>query len=265
MTTIAICFKVTLANGAVMGFADHAHNLKIKDICYSASFGMSSSAIESSASMNSDTLSISCILNSDCINKNDILNGMYDGAYVEIFAINYLQPDIGDIVLKTGFINEITIKNNKFDAEIRSLAQNFSTSICRVYSPTCRAKFADASCAIDKQKYAIKAKVLKALDRFRLRIKLMDKAPELLLSIGEVRIVQDHRAFAIRSFNAADGVVTLLEAVPSCIKPNNKISIYPGCDKHLRTCSDVYGNILNFRGEPHVPGVDEVYKTATTK
>ena len=29
-----------------------------------------------------------------------------------------------------------------------------------------------------------------------------------------------------------------------------------GCDKRLDTCSDRFANVLNFRGEPYVPGAD---------
>ena len=29
-----------------------------------------------------------------------------------------------------------------------------------------------------------------------------------------------------------------------------------GCDKMLATCSGRFGNVANFRGEPHLPGMD---------
>ena len=29
-----------------------------------------------------------------------------------------------------------------------------------------------------------------------------------------------------------------------------------GCDKRLATCIDRFANVLNFRGEPYVPGQD---------
>lgn len=32
--------------------------------------------------------------------------------------------------------------------------------------------------------------------------------------------------------------------------------IVPGCDKRLATCRDRYANVINFRGEPYLPGQD---------
>jgi uncharacterized phage protein (TIGR02218 family) len=33
---------------------------------------------------------------------------------------------------------------------------------------------------------------------------------------------------------------------------------YPGCDKRRETCFNKFDNILNFRGEPDMPGVDHM-------
>ncbi|MCU0890414.1 MAG: phage BR0599 family protein, partial [Sandarakinorhabdus sp.] len=35
-----------------------------------------------------------------------------------------------------------------------------------------------------------------------------------------------------------------------------RVLLREGCDKRFATCRDRFGNGLNFRGEPHVPGGD---------
>ena len=34
------------------------------------------------------------------------------------------------------------------------------------------------------------------------------------------------------------------------------VEIEQGCDKRLATCSGRFGNAVNFRGEPWLPGID---------
>ena len=34
------------------------------------------------------------------------------------------------------------------------------------------------------------------------------------------------------------------------------IELIEGCDKRFETCRDRFANALNFRGEPHLPGID---------
>jgi hypothetical protein len=37
-----------------------------------------------------------------------------------------------------------------------------------------------------------------------------------------------------------------------------------GCDKSLETCRDRYDNLVNFRGEPHIPSKSEVITVRAT-
>jgi hypothetical protein len=38
-----------------------------------------------------------------------------------------------------------------------------------------------------------------------------------------------------------------------------------GCDKTLPTCFAKFNNVVNFRGEPLVPGLDRMLETAGTR
>lgn len=40
--------------------------------------------------------------------------------------------------------------------------------------------------------------------------------------------------------------------------PNTTYSMHVGCDKSMTTCRDRFNNIVNFRGEPYLPGVDKL-------
>ncbi|MBF0562135.1 MAG: DUF2163 domain-containing protein [Alphaproteobacteria bacterium] len=50
--------------------------------------------------------------------------------------------------------------------------------------------------------------------------------------------------------------LTTFLSMPRPLAVGDTFSIYPGCDKTAATCQDTYNNIINFRGEPFVPGID---------
>ncbi len=52
----------------------------------------------------------------------------------------------------------------------------------------------------------------------------------------------------------ADGVV--LARVPVFDGVGALVEVGEGCDGTLGTCRDRFGNVANFRGEPHLPGID---------
>lgn len=47
---------------------------------------------------------------------------------------------------------------------------------------------------------------------------------------------------------------------PYSIQVADKYRIVIGCDKVFATCRDTFDNVVNFRGEPHLPGVDQISK-----
>ncbi|MGE4486375.1 MAG: DUF2163 domain-containing protein [Synergistaceae bacterium] len=53
------------------------------------------------------------------------------------------------------------------------------------------------------------------------------------------------------------GLVTMYLPMNYTIAVGDEFIATPGCTKKLFTCRDTYNNVLNFRGEPFIPGQDE--------
>jgi uncharacterized phage protein (TIGR02218 family) len=47
---------------------------------------------------------------------------------------------------------------------------------------------------------------------------------------------------------------------PYAVAVSDTYEVYRGCDKTFETCRDVFLNGDNFRGEPLIPGIDEITK-----
>ncbi len=69
---------------------------------------------------------------------------------------------------------------------------------------------------------------------------------------GTVREVSD--------FVATGQVVTLFLPEPFAPLAGQKVRVYPGCDKRRVTCKVQFANVINFQGEPDIPGHDEIMK-----
>lgn len=62
----------------------------------------------------------------------------------------------------------------------------------------------------------------------------------------------------IKNYDFATGAFILFEPMPSDIQSGDTATITVGCDKTVDTCRDTFGNIVNFRGHPHIPGVQKL-------
>jgi uncharacterized phage protein (TIGR02218 family) len=54
--------------------------------------------------------------------------------------------------------------------------------------------------------------------------------------------------------------MTMQLPMPYALTVGDAYSLQPGCDKLLATCKVKFNNVLNFRGEPHVPGTDRLFR-----
>lgn len=62
--------------------------------------------------------------------------------------------------------------------------------------------------------------------------------------------------------NYAPTLITLALPMPFAIQVGDTYSMHAGCDKQLATCRDRFNNVIRFRGEPYLPGVDKVVQVA---
>lgn len=55
-----------------------------------------------------------------------------------------------------------------------------------------------------------------------------------------------------------DGSITLSLPMLSTAAVDDTFSVIAGCQKRLTDCSTKFDNVLNFQGEPHLPGIDQL-------
>lgn len=60
----------------------------------------------------------------------------------------------------------------------------------------------------------------------------------------------------MRDWDQGTQTVTLFLPMHFEIQPGDKLRLFPGCDKRLTTCINKFDNVVNFRGEPFIPGTD---------
>lgn len=61
----------------------------------------------------------------------------------------------------------------------------------------------------------------------------------------------------VKGWTQSSNSVELFLDMPFTVAVGDELLIYAGCDKRLATCISKFANVVNFRGEPYVPGQDE--------
>ena len=144
-TTLAQCWKITRADGAVLGFTDHDQALSFGGTEYLPL--LDGGEMPARLGPQIDTGEVIGVLRSDALSEEDIAAGLFDAATVEIWRVNWREPS-QRALLRRATIGEIVREDGQFRAELRSGQQALNRVRGRLYSPLCDAVLGDARCGV---------------------------------------------------------------------------------------------------------------------
>jgi uncharacterized phage protein (TIGR02218 family) len=264
VTSLAVCWQLTLTDNTVMGFTDHTSDLTISSVLYKAATGFSPTSIETKDRFSVDNLDVAGILDSAAITEADIMAGKYDFAEILIFMVNVTDLSQGIITHRRGWLGEVSLQNGQFTAEVRGLAQKLQQNIVELYSPTCRAVLGDTRCKVALGGFTASGAIDTVTSRQVFISNSMTQAAGYF-SGGEVQWLTGANAgrrMEIKEFSNKQ--FTLVLPMPNNVAVGDTFNAIAGCDKTFNTCFTKFSNAVNFRGEPYVPGMDKMLSTAST-
>lgn len=257
---LARLWHVTRRDGAVFRFTDHDTDLLIPgDGTYLAA-GYHGSAIASRADLAVDNLEVGAVFDAAAITEEDLRAGLWDGAVVRIAECVWSDPALGTRILRTGRLGQVTYDGTAWRAELLGLAQRLAAGVGRLVSPACDALLGDARCGVNLAGFTHAFTVTAVLDRNTFTDSALAQAAGYFAA-GLVQWATGANAGAAHEIkrHQAGGVLTLFLPAPYEIAVGDTGSVIAGCDKTLATCDAVFGNVVNFRGFPDVPGNDRIF------
>lgn len=261
-TTLCRCWRVVRADAQAFGFTDHDRDLAFDGTVFEAATGFTASDVESSVGLGVDNLDADSVLRSDRLNEDDLAAGLFDNATVEVFLVNWQSPD-DRVLLRYGNLGEVVRGRHSFRAEVRGLAHELQQPKGRLFQFGCDADLGDGRCGVDLDQAAFKgsgvvasvasSRVFTASGLGTFETDWFSRG--LLTWTGGAN---QGRSMEVKLHGKASGTVTLelWQRMSQPVEVGDGFEVTAGCDKQLTTCRDRFGNVLNFRGFPHIPGND---------
>jgi len=255
LITIALCWRLERRDGVALGFTTHDRDLAIGGLVYRAAPGMLPSAISLTDGFEADSVDIEGALTSRAISGADLGGGRWDGAKVRIFMADWEDPDGGTLAIARGELGEVAIRGDGFEAELRGPTALLDAPVVEQTSPECRARLGDKRCRVDMAARTMLTRVSAVVDDAAVDVE--EAAPGAAYAGGVLRWIGGaNSGLDSLVMQSADGRLTLAEPPPFPPAVGDLVEIREGCDKMLATCAGRFGNAVNFRGEPHLPGID---------
>jgi uncharacterized phage protein (TIGR02218 family) len=256
LTTLAFCWRVERLDGVCLGFTSHDRDLVIGGLVYRSAPGMLPSAISVSDDFDASTLDVRGALSGDSISEADLAAGRWDRAAVSLFLVDWEDPGGDRLPLVRGELGDVSVRKNGFEAELRGGAALLERPVSEQTSPECRAELGDRRCRVDM---AGRSRVTRVTDSPAEDLVVVAEAPGApeAYAFGRLRWIGGANSGLESAILASQGSqLRLQEPPPFAPAAGDLVEIREGCDKSFATCRARFSNAENFRGEPHLPGMD---------
>ena len=144
VTTLTACWKITRLDNEIFCFTEGTRELEIDGFTYLPQGGFLRSAFANDSTMNASNMEAMGYFDDDTILETDLRAGLFVGARVEVFYVNWADLTMGVIPIMVGRLGQTHYSSaGVFKTELRGLAAQMAQPIGEVYTPLCRSDLGD--------------------------------------------------------------------------------------------------------------------------
>lgn len=261
VTTVCRAWSVRRRDGVTYGFTDHDRDLQFEGLQFKASSGMSARVLQQTTGLAVDNSEAMGALSDAAMTEADLLAGRFDGAEVRTWLVNWADVE-ARIEQFRGSFGEIVRSGGEFRAELRGLTEALNQPQGRVYHRACSAVLGDMACGFDLTAPGLATElplasgegaVLRFAGAATFAAGWFQRGRVVILSgvgAGLIGLIKSDR------LEGTLRVIELWVGLGVDLTAGDAVRLEAGCDKTADTCRSKFGNFLNFRGFPHIPGDD---------
>jgi uncharacterized phage protein (TIGR02218 family) len=253
LTSVALCWRIERTDGCGIGLTSHDLPLLSDGVFYDATPGIVPASITRALGLEPNSSEISGALTSAALAEEDLELGRWNGAGVQLNAVDWDDPATDPVTLLAGEIGSVTIDDSGFTADLSGSAAKLQQAVCPATSAECRASFGDKQCRIDLAGRTIAATVVTSNGSEL----TLDQTIDDGFVLGRIRYMSGANCGLSSVILSVNGAAVQVRDLPrAAVEPGCHIELREGCDKRFETCVSRFDNAANFRGEPHLPGND---------
>jgi uncharacterized phage protein (TIGR02218 family) len=267
-STYCHCWLITRKDGTKKGFTNHDRRLNIEGELYIPQASFQATATPRTSELNSDSTELSSVFTLN-ITEEDLITEKYKDAELKIFIANW-WANTNIATIYNGNINGYAIgylpsKAQDYQLDVLSIGDKLNRNTKVQTSSTCRVKF--LSQGIGQCNRPINGDVRQTRtvavtnvsgDRLfpNTGIDTSFAYGTLKFTTGKLTGIE---IYVSEVLGASE--IVLLYPPPIAPEIGDEFEISKGCAKNTLAC-DNYNNIVNFQGEPRLPGIDGISNTA---
>lgn len=145
--TVCHAWVLRRPDGVELGFTDHDRDLTVEGVICRAATGWTAGAADSAVGLTAGTAVVAGGLDDTTISEADIDAGLYDGASVALWRVDWDRPDL-KVRMWTAALARIRRAGEGFTAELEGPLARLERVVGRTYGRDCDAILGDGRCGV---------------------------------------------------------------------------------------------------------------------
>lgn len=288
---LATCWKISLVGSAtVYRFTDAPQELQLREAEHGARLTYTpTKGVDASASRNEDELSASNkeirgVIDSSAITAAALRAGLFDGAQVDEYLVDRRIPWVAYIAHRRYFIKTVRYSRGNWEAEADAMPGFLDLPVGDLWTPICRVDLFSPKCGLTETDWDNTTAAVAEVVSQRLVIRFTYSIAGGLSAWGASGWADDGTVLFTSGANnglrtaikthvdtADGGTMTLHFPTAFDVQVGDTATLFPGCNKKSGVerdpkgvlipghCKDKFNNLVNFQGEPYIPGRDKAF------
>jgi hypothetical protein len=139
-------------DGVELGFTDHDRDLIVEGLPCRAASGWTAGAADSAVGLSGGSAAVAGGLDDAAITDADVEAGLYDGASVALWRVDWDRPDLR-VRLWSATLARIRRDGPAFTAELEGPLAKLERVVGRTYGRDCDAMLGDGRCGVDLEAF----------------------------------------------------------------------------------------------------------------
>lgn len=259
-TTLCACFYAVAADGTVVAMTSYSSNLTgvpgYPGVTFKHTTGVSASKTEDYSGAQAGQMEVDVFLVAAGITEAELVAEKWSQAQATLFVCNYEALDMGQLIMKSGYLGEIRQLGVYAQAEIKGLNNCLTAQIGTVTRPECPYDLGDARCGVDLTPFTHTG-TLTTVTSQSVFIDTARTETGDYFQNGKIRFTSGPNSglgdFQVDNWNAATKTFTLRRAVPYLPAVGNTYTAIRGDQKRYQAdCVVKFDNGVRFGGEPFI-------------
>lgn len=261
---MADLYEFALIGGSYLRYAAADRNITLAGVTYvSNDVRIERSKIKGALGLQVDTLEINCygtvtgnlILGTGL--QAALIQGSLDGATLtlkRVFMPTWGDTSLGAIILFAGQVSDITAGRTQIKINVKSWLEQLNRPVpALLYQAPCAHTIYDPGCGVTQASFGVNAMIMYVpsdLGVFQANINRADH----YFDQGQVLFTSGVLAGLSWSIKSQVGqMISIMPPLLQAPAAGDGVTLYPGCDYTIATCTARFNNLARYMGQPFIP------------